>query len=941
MRLRLRSKLLLGVLIYELLLGAVGAAGIYSAQVTLDSVHTLVNHHIRETSLLGELAGDVNLLQSDLLLHTLGRSPEEEGPYEQQVVQVEQRVDAWLDELLGIQFQFGDETDIERLQAFRGAWDQFVTVTHDQYLPLSRQGRDGEVFELAQPSGSLGQAFDEVRTQLTLLQALLPSESTERVQEAEEDFAWHRNGLIVTLILAGLGGIALGLGQVTRLARAIEALSQGASRVAQGNFGQRVRVETGDELERLAGSFNVMTNELQRMSDEQLAVERMKNDFISMVSHELRTPMNGVIGMTSLLLRGSLGQQEREYAEAAQRSGEALLAIINDILDVSKIEAGRLELESGPVDIAATVEDVVVLLAPQAQAKGLKIACLVDADVPRAVVGDGNRLRQILLNLVGNAVKFTDTGEVIVRARTVGPESEGILVRFEVADTGIGIGHDVRDGLFRTFSQVDASMRRRAGGTGLGLAISKRLAELMGGTVGFESETGRGSTFWATVRFKRAEQWAAAPPPPAVLRGSRVLVVDHNVATGSILVERLATLGMIAELAADGPAAISRLTAASRESAPFAVALVDRALPDVDGVALANQVATDARLADTRVVLLNRLGENLQGQVGAGSSVSAALEKPVRQQRLVETLTRVLGGLVSESVGQEAEVRQDVALLPSGAGDVPRVLLVEDVAINRQVASAMLRNLGMEVDAAVNGREALDILDMHLDDAPYAAILMDCQMPQLDGFETTAAIRAREAGQRRMPIIAMTAGAMRGDRDRCLAAGMDDYLAKPLRFEALEQALQRWLGPFAVPSGGPSQPAVPVQASPATIDWAVLADLGRQLDWAGGSDGSALAGMIAEFRVEAASRIDALCQAAKANDTPGVRKAAHALRGPAGSLGAHEVESLAAQLERLTCESSLEGAEALIDAVRSAVERASVALEQWPAMPALEARCAS
>jgi CheY-like chemotaxis protein len=263
------------------------------------------------------------------------------------------------------------------------------------------------------------------------------------------------------------------------------------------------------------------------------------------------------------------------------------------------------------------------------------------------------------------------------------------------------------------------------------------------------------------------------------------------------------------------------------------------------------------------------------------------------------------------------------------------------VAINRQVASAMLRNLGVEVDVAVDGREALDILDMHLDDAPYAAILMDCQMPQLDGFETTAAIRQREAGQRTVPIIAMTAGAMRGDRDRCLAAGMDDYLAKPLRFEALEQALRRWLGPFAVPSGSPSQPAVRVQALPASMDWAILADLGRQLDWAGRGDGSALAGMIAEFHVEAASRIGALRQAAEANDTPGVRKTAHALRGPAGSLGALAVESLAAQLERLAGGSSLEGAEALIDALYSAVERASAALDQWQARPAPEARCAS
>src|SRR5947209_7371826 len=517
MRVRLRSKLLLGVLIYLLLLGGVGVAGIYAAQVTLNGVHTLLDHHVREVSLVGELAADVNLFESDLLLHNLSTSEEEMRPYELQLSQLEERVNALVDELVQIQVQFGDQVDVERLNEFHAAWLEFVRLKNDEYLPLSRAQREYEAFQLAQPSGSLGQAFGEVQTQVDMLQTQLPRESAQRVQDAERDFALHRDGLVVTLILAGLGGVILGLSQVTQLARAIEALSQGAWRVAQGNFGQRVRVETGDELQRLAESFNVMTSELQRMSDEQHAVERMKNEFVSMVSHELRTPMNGVIGMTSLLLRRNLGPQEREYAEAAQRSGEALLAIINDILDLSKIEAGRLELTRGPVDVRAVVEDVTVLLAPQAQAKGVEVACLVDASVPRELVGDVNRLRQILLNLIGNAVKFTDIGEVLVRARAEDSAADGLLLRFEVADTGIGIRPEARDSLFRTFSQVDDSIRRRAGGTGLGLAISRRLAELMGGTVDFESEPGRGSTFWATVRFARPAQPSTAVAPPAAL----------------------------------------------------------------------------------------------------------------------------------------------------------------------------------------------------------------------------------------------------------------------------------------------------------------------------------------------------------------------------------------------------------------------------------------
>jgi len=347
------------------------------------------------------------------------------------------------------------------------------------------------------------------------------------------------------------------------------------------------------------------------------------------------------------------------------------------------------------------------------------------------------------------------------------------------------------------------------------------------------------------------------------------------------------------------------------------------------GVALAPQVSSDPLLEGTRLVLLTVLGDNPRAEDLAAAGVDAALEKPVWRARLVETLSRVLGGHADAPAGSAAgETAGDFVEQPPAAAGVARVLLVEDVAMNRQVAAAMLRDLGVEVDVAANGREALDILDMHMDDAPYAAILMDCQMPVMDGFETPAAIRVRDAGYRTLPIIALTAGAMRGDRDRCLAAGMDDYLAKPLRFEALETALRRWLT-----AGGPAAPAI--------VDWAAVADLGRQLDRSGAGDGGALAGMIAEFRVEAASRIQALRQAAEAHDRDGMRKAAHGLRGPAGSLGALEVAALAAELERVAGEPGPPGAEELIDSLQAAVERASMALEQRQASSTTETRCAS
>ena len=946
-RLGLRKKLVVGVFIYLALLAVVGLLGLYAAQVSLSGMHAAVDHHVREVSMVGELAADVNLVQSTLMLHALSRSVEEEGPYEQQVAELQHRVSNLVEQLLQIQEQFGDQTDIERIRSFQTVWNDFLRVENEQFLPLSRDQRDDEAFELAQAGGSLGKSFAAVRANVAMLQSALPKESTEQLERNEQEFATNRNILVVTLLAAGLLGVILGLSQAERLARAIEALSQAAGRVARGNFTQQVVVKTGDELEHLAGSFNAMTSELRRISEERRAMERMKDEFISMVSHELRTPMNGVIGMHSLLLRGKLGPREREYAEAAQRSGEALLAIIDDILDLSKIEAGHLELDEGTVDVAAVVEDVAVLLADQAHNKNLELACFVDPSVPRNLSGDLNRLRQILLNLVGNAIKFTEVGGVVVRASLADATAEAARVRIEVTDTGIGIRGDAHDKLFRPFSRLDGSQSRRSGGTGLGLAISKRLAELMGGTLGFDSQPGRGSTFWATLRFAFDSAPAVAMRHVAHddLHGTRVMVVDDNPLHQSVLLQQLAAAHIDAVGCADATTVLDELRARAVAGEPYEVTLLDRHLGEIDALALARAIAAEPLLASTAVVLLHRLGDRIAAEELVAARVRSVLEKPVRLARLMETIHHAKNGLPVQDGATAAETpwMVEAAADPTVGACAPergRVLVVEDEAVSRRVAAHMLCAMGFDVDVVGDGREALAVLDMHVDAAPYTALLMDCQMPVMDGFETTAAIRRREKGGAAIPIIAMTASAMRGDRERCIAVGMTDYIAKPLRYETLEAVIAQYASnatPLTRADASPPRSAT----STGPIDLQALADLACDLDRVGDGGGGALASMVAEFHVEAGRRLHMLRQAALAGDGVALRTLAHGLRGSASILGAHEVREAAARLEQVAALQGAPGVDVMIQELAAALDRAWATLESKHARLAREATCRS
>ncbi len=676
------------------------------------------------------------------------------------------------------------------------------------------------------------------------------------------------------------------------------------------------------------------------------ATNSAKSDFLANMSHEIRTPMNGVLGMNELLQDTGLTEEQRRFSGIIQGSGELLLAIINDILDFSKIEAGKIELENIPFNLRLLIEDVALLLAERAHAKGLELAVLIPPDSCNSLCGDPTRLRQVLTNLIANAVKFTEKGEVVVRATTVKQGDGTLLLQVSVADTGIGISQNVQHLLFKPFSQADASTTRQYGGTGLGLAISSELISCMGGVLSCKSELDKGALFFFDIPLEAAgeEVVLSCSSDPAELQGVRVLIIDDNAANREIIEQQTASWKMDSETADNGPDGLMKLRIAQQNDQPFALVILDMQMPDMDGQEVAERIKMDPAVADVQMIMLTSLGfrENTDR---ARKNISAYLTKPIRQSDLCATLLMVMGqkghqehtGLVTRRTPGEDEDEKLQNL---------HILVAEDNETNQEVALGMLQYFGCRVKICTNGREAVAAATK----CKYDLIFMDCQMPVMDGYQAAGAIRRIEeenGGKNHVPIIALTANALAGDREKCLLAGMDDYLSKPFKQESIFTVLKLWTEGKSTTTIEPADPeetenemsaseqlqekfitqdgGLPADPQDQCVDQKVLNTL-RSLQIEGKPN--ILLRIIGAYLQNHELQISRLQESLEINDIHFLQNTAHSLKSSSANVGAMTLSQMCRELEMCCKQQTLENARELIAAIESEFTRARVILQK-------------
>lgn len=649
--------------------------------------------------------------------------------------------------------------------------------------------------------------------------------------------------------------------------------------------------------------FKFMQQELESTRDAALELARVKSDFLANMSHEIRTPMNAIIGMTELLVDTELDPQQRRYATTVQKASETLLQIINDILDFSKMEAGKMRMDEVDFDVRDVIESTLEIMAARAHAKGLELAFWVGTDVPTVLRGDPGRLRQVLMNLIGNAVKFTEKGEIFVRVLRLledEKESKNVRLRFEIKDTGVGISEEARERLFRPFVQADNSTTRKYGGTGLGLAISKKIVNLMDGEIDVESEEGKGSTFWFTGRFAESSSLCVLPPERlAVLGKKRALIVDDNETNRRILHDQLTKWGILSDSAVSGSMALQMLEECRQKDEGYDFAIFDMHMPGMDGLTLARTIRQYPDYAKLRIVILSSLGQALSKEDMAGAGISECLTKPIRQVILYQSVKRLLSESGPEVTTPSGEVKTRPQVHQKASAG--HILVVEDNATNQQVILLQLQKLGYKAKAVFNGKKALEALDQ----LPFAAILMDCQMPEMDGYEATKEIRQRQEGRLHTPIIAMTANALEGDREKCLAAGMDDYISKPINIKELKTVLEKWVTPVCS---------------------AKLKEF-RELVGTEEEYQAFLAQLFPTYINDIPGYLADLAAGMKESDLAKVQHAAHAAKGSSGNVGAYPLMSLAARVEQQGREGKKEGLDELYAGMQEEFEHVKESMQ--------------